>query len=479
MVRFIPKFKLTNFISVKSLFTLFFILIGISVAIFKPFPDLGEMGQIMLGTIISALAVWIFRPGSGTFTAGAVVILIGGIFAGVPISALTNGFSSPSMWLLIPAMFFGSALQFTGLGKRIVYALFTRMELSYIKMLFGWLIIGLLFSLLTPSITIRILILTSISVSVADACRLEKMSKGRSLIVLSAWSVGIFPGIAWHNGSLFGPVFTAFLPYGPMREMATEQIWFQFMAVPWLLFSIAFLAVLYIVFKPERELGLTYEARKKMYDDLGSISKKEKACLSAFIFLLAGLVAHVFLPITTVQVLLSSMFLMLLFNVTSVKDISTGINWDVVIFFGMIMSFTHIFEFTGLAYWMAPTLTSMLTPIAFSPLVFIVALFGICLLLRLLDVTQGWVTSAILAIATPMLFSNFGLHPMMSTMVFVAASNLFIFRYNQPWIVQVESVCGERGWNPQHLTKAAVLYIAVATVMLIFSRFYWELAGLI
>jgi di/tricarboxylate transporter len=478
-MRFIQKTKTTNFLSIKLLFTLIFILLGISVAIFKPFTNLGEMGQIMLGTIISALAVWIFRPGSGTFTAGAAVILIGGIVAGVPIPDLTNGFSSPSMWLLIPAMFLGSALQFTGLGKRIVYALFTRMELSYIKILFGWLIIGILFSLLTPSITIRILILTSIAVSVADACLLEKMSKGRSLIILSAWSVGIFPSIAWHSGSLFGPVFTAFLPYGPMREMATEQIWFQFMGVPWLLFSIAFLAVLYVAFKPEIELTMTYDTRKKMYDDLGPLCKKEKGCLVAFIFLLAGLVLQLFLPITTLQVLLCSMFLMLFLNVTSVKDISTGINWDVIIFFGMMMSFVHIFEFTGLSDWMAPTLTSLLAPIAFSPLVFIVAFFGICLLLRLLDITQGWVTSGILAIATPMLFSNFGLHPMMSTMVFVAASNLFIFRYNQPWIVQVESVCGESGWNPQHLRTAALLYIVAATVMLVFSRFYWEFVGLI
>jgi di/tricarboxylate transporter len=239
------------------------------------------------------------------------------------------------------------------------------------------------------------------------------------------------------------------------------------------------LAVLYVTFKPEAELALTYDARKKMYDDLGPLSKKEKGCLAAFTFLLIGLVLQLFLPITTLQVLLCSMFLMLFLNVTSVKDISAGINWDVIIFFGMMMSFVHIFEFTGLSDWMVPALTSLLAPIAFSPLVFLVAFFGICLLLRLLDITQGWVTSGILAIATPMLFSNFGLHPMMSTMVFVAASNLFIFRYNQPWVVQVESVCGEGGWNPLHLRKAALLYIAAATVMLVFSRFYWELVGLI
>jgi hypothetical protein len=216
-----------------------------------------------------------------------------------------------------------------------------------------------------------------------------------------------------------------------------------------------------------------------MYEDLGPVSEREKRCFCAFVFLLLGLVSQFFIPITTIQVMLAAMFLVLILKVMSVGDISTALNWDVVLFFGMIMSLPHIFIVSGLNSWMSPILLSLLTPIAFSPFLFILALFGLCLLLRLLDVAQGWVISTILIMASPMLFFDFGLHPMISIMGLTAASNVFLLRYNQPWIGQTEFVCADGGWDSRHLTKAAALYIALAAVMLVLAPFYWRIIGVI
>ena len=458
---------------------LLMILAGIIIAIIKPFHGLGATGQIMLGTMIAALSVWIFRPGEGTSIIGAAIIFLGGSLAGIPIPDLASGFSSASLWLLISAMFLGSALLNTGLGKRIVYAFFMRFRLTYKKILVGWFFIGVVFALLTPSITVRLLILTPIAISVADARLLEKQSKGRSLIVISAWVVSIFPGIAWLNGSLFGPVFTSYLPAGPMREMATDQMWLRAMGAPWMLLSIAFLAVLYLVLKPEQELVVSKEQLRQMYDDLGPLQKKERGCLIALVFMLICLVLQTFLPITTNQSLLAALILMLFLGVLTIKDVSHGISWDTVAFFGMTLSFSRIFEVTGITEWLSPILSSLLEPIAFSPLVFVLALFGICLLLRFLDIAQGWILAAVLALSTPMLYSEFGLNPMVSVMVYLCAGNLFLFRYHQPWVGQVEAVCGDGGWNPRHLTTAALIYVGLAILMLIFCRFYWPLVGIL
>ena len=459
--------------------SLAFMAAGIAVAIFKPFAGLGSQGHIMLGAMIAALSAWIFRPGGGTYIIGAAIILLGGSFARVPMPDLTTGFSNASFWLLIPAMFLGGALLQTGLGRRIVYALFTRLRLSYPGILIGWFFAGVLFALLTPSITVRILILTPIAVSVSDACLLDNMSRGRSLMVLSSWSVSIFPGIAWQNGSLFGPVFTSFLPAGSIRDMATEQMWLRVMGIPWILFSIVFLAALYFVLKPEQKVTVTKEQIKKMYAELGPITKNEKSCLTAFVFLLVLLALQTFLSTTTNQALFAAFILLLLFGVFSTKEIASGISWDIAVFFGMLMSFPHIFQTTGISDWLAPALSSFMGPIAFSPLVFILALFAICVLMRFLDVTQGWIIAAVLSMAAPMLYSEYGLNPLISTMVFVSASNVFFFSYQQPWLGLTESVCGAGGWNPRHVSKASVLYTFLAALMLVFSRFYWGLAGVV
>ena len=473
------KTKSVGPVPLKLVVSLAFMAAGVVVAFVKPFDGLGGQGHVMLGTMIAALSAWIFRPGGGTYIIGAAIIFLGGSFAGVPANDLAIGFAGASFWLLVPAMFLGGALLSTGLGRRIVYALFLRLKLNYTGILIGWFVVGVLFSLLTPSITVRVLILTPIAVSVADVCLLDKMSRGRSLILISSWSVSIFPGIAWLNGSLFGPVFTSFLPAGPMRDMATDRLWLRVMGVPWMLLSVAFLIALYLVLKPPRMAAVTKNQLKQMYDDLGPLSNEEKGCLFTFIFLLLALAVQVFLPITTNQVIFAALIMLLLLGVFSVKEISSGINWDIAVFFGMIMGFPHIFQVTGISLWLSPILSSLMAPIAFSPLLYVLALFGLCLLMRFLDVTQGWIIAAVLSVATPMLYSDFGLNPLVSTMVFICAANLCFMRYQQPWIGLTESVCGDGGWNPRHMTTASFIYVILAAAMLVFSRFYWGIIGII
>ena len=471
--------KRSGILDKKFIFSLIFIVIGIIVAIARPFDGLDKTGHIMLGAVIAALAVWMFRPGSGSFTAGGVILFFGGSIAGLSMSDVASGFSSPSLWLLIPAMFLGFALLKTGLGKRIVFLLFKRLNLSYPKILIGWLVVGILFSFLTPSITVRFLILTPIAVSVADACRLEKGSRGRSLIIISAWVVSIFPGTSWKNGSLYGPVFSSYLPQGPMFDMATESAWIRVMAVPWMLMAVMFLICLYFILKPEQKLSVTKSQITQMYSDLGPVGSEEKRTIGAFAILLVGLVLQNFLPITTNQVLFIAFAALLLFGVLSIKEVSSGINWDIVVFFGVILSFSRIFEVSGITAWLSPMLAAMLEPFASSILLFILALYVICVLLRFLDVAQGWIISAIIAMAAPNLYDNFGIHPLILVMIFICASNLFFFRYHQPWVGQVEAVCGDNGWNPKHLQKASLLYAVLTAVMLVISYFYWQLVGII
>ncbi len=455
-----------------------FVAAGLFLAIAQPCAGLDDTGNIVLGAFVVTLTVWVFRPGGGSFTIGVAILILGGMIAGLPMVEMTSGFTSPSLWLLIPAMFFGYTLLKTGLGKRIVFFLFKGFNPTYKRLLAGWFIVGVLFSLLTPSITVRFLILTPIAVSVADACRLDKGHKGRSLIVISAWAASVFPGTAWLNGSLYGPLFTSYLPEGLMRDLATPQMWLKAMGPPWLLFSAIFLSAIYLFLKPDHELAVTREDMIKMYDELGPASRDEKICLAVFVLMLMALAAQSFLPYTTNQVLLGGFIILLFSGVLTAKDITQGIGWDTVMFFGCILGMSRLLATSGISDWVAPVLKALLDPIAANGLLFVLALYGLCLVLRFFDVTQGWIIAAILTLATPMLYEVYGIHPLICLMVFICAGNLFFFHYHQPWIGQAEAVIGDRGWAGRHLQKASVIYAILAALLLIACRFYWQLIGL-
>lgn len=453
---------------------IFFIGLSIFIGYVRPFMGLGTIGHIILASLITAISFWLFRPADGSYMIGVIIIIIGGVFSGLSVYDLTIGFSSPSLWLLIPAMFLGYSLLKTGLGKRFVFLLFSNIGVSYKKILFCWFVVGIIFSLLTPSIIVRFLIITPVAVNIADMCGLEKNSIGRSLIVISGWTISIFPGIAWLNGSLYGPVFSSFLPES-MSSMANAEAWFMVMGPPWLLYSTFFFFILYRTLRPEEELVISKEKIGNLYKQLDPFHREEICCLIVFVLMIIGLIGQNIFTYNTSQVIQIAFFLLLFCNVLTIKDISQGVNWDTIVFFGMILGLPNIMEVSGLSDWIEPKLTSLLLPIAENIYTYVICSYFILLLIRFIDVAQGWITVSILCLAAPTLYNDFGIHPLISLTIYIAACNVFFLHYHQPWIGQAEAVFADNGWAIKHLQKAAVLYAVSVPLMLMGCIIYWKI----
>jgi len=464
--------------SKKAIGAAAFALVGIIIMMFRPFEASGlvPIGNSVLGLVFIMLGLWIFRPNNVPYTTGAMVLTAGGMIAGVQLGILTSGFVSSGLWILIPALYFGFALAKTGLGKRIAYMVLKIFKPSYASMILAWFIIGIILSILTPSITVRVAIVMPIAISCIEACKLEDRSRGAALICLVAWAMAVLPGTGWLTGSLWGPIFVGFFPK-ELSDLTNWGSYFQIMALPWLLTTVFFTVAVYFLLKPKESMAISKETFEEAYEKLGKISKNEiivGVILIGSFLLFATESIH---KIPTAATAMAAFFCMLLFSIISFQEIGTGVSWDIIIFFGLAFSLPKIFGTAMVAKWMSTLIGPVIFGMAGNALVFIIGFTVLLFIIRLVDVPWGLTTLALTVPLLVPLYNNYGIHPVVVAVAFAAAGNCFFMSYHQPFLMLGEAVSQGRGWAPKHVSIAGLAYAASIITAMLVSFPYWRSIG--
>ena len=115
----------------KKLGILIFVVGAFVVGLAKPFAGLAPQGHYIIAVTLVSLALWIFKTDSIPYIAGGVLFLAGCLIFKLPLAAITIGYTSSAIWVLIPALFFGFALLKSGLGKRIAHFVLKSFEPNY------------------------------------------------------------------------------------------------------------------------------------------------------------------------------------------------------------------------------------------------------------------------------------------------------------------------------------------------------------
>jgi di/tricarboxylate transporter len=443
----------------------------------NPFSGLPAQGNGIIAITLICLALWIFRTGSLPYLAGGAVLLAGGLLYKLPLEVVTKGYTSSAVWVLVPALFFGFALMKTGLGKRVAYFVLKTFEPSYLTICISWFIIGLALSALTPSITVRLAIVMPIAISLVEACKLSDRSKGSALICFVAWGTALLPGIGWQTGSLWGIFMMGFYPQ-EMKPLATPGAWFQYMAFPWFLITILFLTLVYMVFKPKEPLQLKREAFKNQYQALGRITRNEIICVVILLVALILFSIEKWTGIKTPEAAMMAFAALMLLGIIKLPDISSGVNWDIINFFAVVMSLTAMFAKAGISDWAKPILEPGILSMAGSPLTFLIVGTVVLWAIRFIDIPWGFTTIALLAPAFIPLYHKFGLHPVLVSVSVIAAGNSFFLGYQQPFVVMGETLTQSRGWSGRHVSTAGMLYAVAVIIGILVSSLYWRAMGL-
>jgi anion transporter len=451
--------------------------LALFIALAKPLANLAPQGHYIFAVILVTLGLWIFKAPNLPYLAGGAVLLGGSLAFGLPLNVVAGGYASSAVWVLIPALFFGFALAKTGLGKRIAYFVLKTFEPSYSGVVLSWFVIGLILSALTPSITVRLSIVMPIAINLVEACKLPDRSRGSALISLVAWGSAVLPGTCWLTGSLWGVFMMGFYP-AEIKPLVTFGSWFEYMAVPWFLATIFFMGLIYIVLKPKEPLSISREAFNEQYAALGEISKQE---IITGIILAGTLVLFAtdkFHGISTPAVALLAFGALMLFRVITVPDISTGVSWDIINFFGVVVSLTAIFVKAGITDWARPLVEPSILSFATTPLLFLIVITVGFWVIRFVDVPWGFSTIALTAPLFIPLNQNFGLHPALVSVAVIAAGNCFFLAYQQPFIMIGDAMSKSRGWSPAQVSLGGGVYAVSIIVAILISSFYWKAMGL-
>jgi len=169
-------------------------------------PSIGQLapiGQSALAIIAFAVVLWV----TDVLNVGITAILALGllIIAGVPSGVALGGFAGGPFWILVCVLFFGTAMDKTGLARRISYRILLTFPPTYAGIVFAFMLIGFVLTLGVPSMTVRTAIMVPIAFALVQAVGLPLPGRGASLIVLTSFEMAVLPGCAILTGSLFGP----------------------------------------------------------------------------------------------------------------------------------------------------------------------------------------------------------------------------------------------------------------------------------
>ena len=454
-------------------------LIAITIMVAKPFSaSLNAMAQLMLGGILISLSIWIFKPFNLSYSAGGIFLAGFALAVGLSPTVVFSGFTQLSIWTLVPALFFGFTLQKTGLGKRIALAIIRLFKPSYLSLVLAWVLIGVILSLLTPSSTVRVAIMIPIAVQCCELCNLEKGSKGNSLILLTAFGMAILPGSGWLSGTLWGPIISGVINAVPgMEGLITFNNWFSIMFGPVMITTVLLIGGSLLILKPKEELSKNaIDAIKN--EPTTKMSKSEIITGIILVAVFAFFITNKMHGVPDAAVCLVAVFILFLAGVLEAKDFNSGVNWDLIIFIAIALSFGAIFAETGISKWLAGIVVPVLAPIAGNPYIFMFSIMIFFFLWRFIDVALFIPTIAILVPILPAIQETYNINPLIWLFIFVIAGNTFVMAYQNMWAMMSKSIAGERAFTNKHLGIYGGIYFAASFIALLVAIPMWVSAGL-
>ena len=382
-------------------------------------------------------------------------------------------FSLPLMWLMVGAFLIATAVTRSGLATRVAYIFMTRFGKSYRGIVVLSYVLGFVLSFLIPHPFPRaLLIMTMIGPMITaaqahdqDAAALGfgvfAAATGTSMIVLMGDSVLNVAGVGF-----------AKMPVGFFD-------WLTYMAVPGIVASLLMLGLHLVVFKQHGTFVVDQERLAVARHQLGPMTRQEKVVL-AWVGLALALWStdgiHHIDPAWIALGVAVGLALPYLGEILTPADLTSGVNWPIVVFVAGALAIGNVGRATGMAQWLASTLLPATPPA--NPFVFAGMIGGVTMGLHMI---LGSALACMSVVSPPLVeyAARAGWSPLVPALLVYTAVNMhYLFPFHHVTMLLGAGEVGKYG-SREVLKYGLPLTIVCLMVLMLVLVPWWMLIGLI
>ena len=441
--------------------------------LFIPTPQgLSRIAQVALAITGFTIILWAFQVMNNGVASVLMMALM--IPAGIKPSLALSGFSSGSWWVLLAVLFYGFAMQRTGLAARISYYILSLFPATYSGILVAFFVIGAVLSLGIPSMTVRTAIMVPIAWALVQSLELKPRSRGSALIMLTTVEMAVVPGCGLLYGSLYGPVVASIfeVKHLPLSYLAYARV----LELPTLLLCALIVFGNQWVLTPEKSLDSSPDFARNKLRELGSMGRAEMitalivAC--SIVFWATDRWHH--LPSFFIGMVGLAVFA--LAGIVGNADIGSGVSWTLLLFMGGIFSLGNVLTEYKITDWLAGYFVPIAQHLTFSAIVLLLVVGLAMLVVRFLD-PSGFIAIAVLFIPIVDTTSAAGIPPLVLTAALLLPSVPFWATYQNIWVAMGDGITDGQAFSASERVRLANMYGLLTLVTVVVSTAYWKLIG--
>jgi DASS family divalent anion:Na+ symporter len=457
--------------NLRILLALLGIIIGVTVAFSPPPPGMSVAGMRALGILFWAITWWIFNILPEYITAMLMTAFFVA-FKLVPTATAFASFVSSTWWILLAALGLGTGMSKSGLLTRMALVTLRLFPKSFKGQILGLLGVGTITGPFLPSITAKAVILAPFAMAMSDALGYQR--KGQEASALFA---AMFTGIrnvapVFISASVIGYLLHGMYPPAIQAQFSMGY-WF-FCALPWgIVISILNYFTIVTMYKPKNKLPLDTAFLTQKIDALGPMTTKERIMLVIITLTviawatepLHGLAPHV-VGIIALCITLAS-------GVYDRTDFRASITWDSLIFIGMVMNLSTVFQALNINNWIVSLLGPTMLVLVANPYLLVIGLALITVLVRFIIISELAYVSIFMAFLIPVAVQA-GINPWVVGMVIYCMENPWLVLYQNPTYLAAQYATQGEMAEHKEMARFCITYLINSLIALLISVPFWQ-----